>query len=545
MQNHYSSRTRERARTRRPVLTLSLCALLVAWHGSAAAQQPMPQASGATTQFAINGFELTGDIPLTPEQTTRVLSPFIGPGATMTTLQQATSALEAELKARGFALHRVSLPAQEVGAKVTLNIVKFVIGSVTLEGQSLYSEANIRASLPELREGQAPNFRRLAVQTAIANQSQGKQVQVSLKESTEADKIDVKLLVKESKPWNFSASLSNTGSDSTGRDRLSLVGGHANVFDLDHQFSGAYTTSPERMGDVRQLGLNYLIPWYQRGAVIGLSYTSSNVVGDFGTFNSTGAGQTLGINYNQHLAPDGGRRTYVTLALDEKRFNVSEVNGVADPLKSGRSSRPLSLGYTARVESDAAVWGYNAEVAINLTGGSNNNLAAYQSEDARIQSANWRALRGGANYLSSFASGWLWGVRGQFQYSADALITGEQFGLGGISSVRGTLERAIAGDSGLFTSIELTSPELVPGLRALGFVDSGWLRNHNSDLNPNKPASDHLSSVGAGLRYASGAYGASLDWARVLAGSVLPLSSGSIIPQSGDQKIHLNLTARF
>lgn len=530
------------------LLTSLLCPL------SGHAQQAMPAASGATTRFAISGFELTGDNPLSPSESAQVLAPFIGPEGTLVVLQQATAALEAALKAKGFALHRVVLPPQEVGAKVSLNIVKFVIGKVALQGNSRFSEANIRASVPELREGEAPNFGVLAIQTAIANENPGKQLQVSLKESEEANKIDVKLLLKESKPWNFSASLANTGSDATGQDRLSLVGGHSNVFDLDHQFSGAYTTSIERTSDVKQLGLNYRMPLYRQGGVVGLSYTSSDVVGSFGAFTSTGAGQTFGVNYSHYLPPNGGQRSYVTVGLDEKVFNTSITNGA--PLAIGQPdkiiSRPFTLGYNARVESDAAVWGYNAELAFNLSGGSGNNLADYQNAnagptapDTRISTANWKALRGGANYLSAFTSGWLWSARGQFQYSPDALIAGEQFGLGGTSSVRGTGERPISGDSGLFASLELTTPELQPGLRTLGFVDAGWLRNHNSVVNSGKHASDHLLSVGVGLRYASGAFGVTVDWGRVVKGSVLPLTLGSGIPQSGDEKVNVNLTVHF
>jgi hemolysin activation/secretion protein len=203
------------------------------------------------------------------------------------------------------------------------------------------------------------------------------------------------------------------------------------------------------------------------------------------------------------------------------------------------------VGYVARIESDAAVWGYNLDVAANLTGGSGNDLAAYQSEDPRIDTADWKVLRAGANYLSSFASGWLWSVRGQFQLSPNALISGEQFGIGGASSVRGTGERPISGDSGLFASLEITTPTLASGLSALAFVDGGWLNNHNSALNANKPESDQLVSVGLGLRYQSGKLGLTADWGRVVTGSSVPLSVNSNAPQAGADKIHLNLTARF
>ncbi len=520
----------------------ALALALAAAHGVALAQQAL--SAPVKPVFAIRGFDVLGENPLPEGETTRVLAPFLRTDASIETLQMATAALEQALKARGFGLHRVVLPPQQVGASVQLNIVKFIIGKVSIEGLQRYDEANIRASVPELLEGRSPNFQSLAVQTAIANESQGKQVQIALKESDAPDQIDARILVKESKPWNFAASLSNTGAKATGRDRLTLSGGHSNVANLDHQFVGAYTTSIERTNDVRQLGLNYRIPLYRLGGVIGASFTHSSVLGNYGTFSSTGAGQTVGINYSHYLPPQGGYRSFVTLGLDDKRFDITKISGTALLGQQVRRSRPLSLGYSARVESANALWGYNAELAANLSGGSGNNLQAYQSEDARIRSTRWSALRASANYLSTLGAGWLWGVRGQLQYSADALISGEQFGLGGASNVRGTDERPIAGDRGLFASLELSTPELHPGLRLSGFMDAGWLRNNHPNAT-NKPASDQLASVGLGLRYNTPAFALSAEWGRIVTGSTLAAQPNSSIPRSGDNKLHVNFSARF
>ena len=98
--------------------------------------------------FAIKGFKVTGDNPLGDGETSRVLAPFLRTDATIDTLQKATAALEGALKDKGFGLHRVALPPQEVGDTVTLNIVRFSIAKVSIEGRSIYDEANIRHSLP-------------------------------------------------------------------------------------------------------------------------------------------------------------------------------------------------------------------------------------------------------------------------------------------------------------------------------------------------------------------------------------------------------------
>ena len=145
---------------------LAVCSLSSAAH---AQQNALPAATGASTQFPILGFQLSGEVPLQPEESARVLAPFIRADGTLESLQKAGAALEEAFKAKGFALHRVTLPPQEVGNKVTFNVIKFVIGKVTIENPGTFSEANIRASVPELQEGEAPNFHTLAVQTAIAN----------------------------------------------------------------------------------------------------------------------------------------------------------------------------------------------------------------------------------------------------------------------------------------------------------------------------------------------------------------------------------------
>jgi hemolysin activation/secretion protein len=522
------------------------CGLLWAYMPTLHAQQAMPAATGATAQFPIRGFELQGDLPLSSDETTLVLAPFIRSDGNLTTLQQAGAALEAALKAKGYALHRVTLPPQEVGDKVRFNVIKFVIGKVTIETQGARSDANVRQSVPQLREGEAPNFQTLATQTAIANESPSKQLQVSLKESDEPEKIDVKLLVKASNPFTFSSSIANTGSDATGNDRLVLVGGHSNLFDLDHQFSFAYTSSLERTDNVKQLGLNYRLPLYAQGGVLAMSYTSSDVVGNFGAFQSSGAGETYGLGYSHYLAPVGGRRSYLSVGLDEKRFNVSKINGIAVPGQAVRGSRPLTLGYAAKIDADRSVASYSADIAFNLGGSDGNTLGAYQTEDARIQTVDWNAVHLSGSYLAALESGWLWSLRGHMQYSGDALLSGEQFGIGGANTVRGAAERVLSGDSGAALAWELTTPELSRGLRLLGFVDAGWLGNNNTAASTaGKAASDQLASAGVGLRYSLGWLNLAADWGHIVTGANRTPASSALIPKAGDTKLHLNLTARF
>ena len=531
----------------------ALLALVALAAGTAAAQAPAPAAPranppmaqpAAPVVFPIRGFRIEGENPIGDADAQRVLRPFVRPDATLETLQQATAALEAELRTRGYGLHRVALPPQEVGATVRLDIVKFVIGKVAIEGARIYDEGNIRRTLPELREGESPNFRTLAIQTAIANENPNKQVQVGLRESEEPDRIDATVTVKEQRPWTAGVLLSNTGSESTGRDRVTVTAGHTNLWNRDHQFAAAYTTSIERSDDVKQFGLTYKVPVYAWGGVIGATYTRSDVVGDFGGFQSTGAGHTFSVAYTQYLPPKGGRRSYVSFGIEDKVFDAGLLNGLSFG-QEDRRSRPLTLGYTARTETDTSVWGYNVELAANTVTGSHNNLSSYRSEDPRIDTAAWKAVRGAASATGGVFTNWLLNTRAAFQVSPDVLIAGEQFGIGGLGSVRGTdADRPVTGDSGFSTSVELLTPEPTPGLRFLAFADGGYVRNHKPDGLAN-PEWDRLVSVGVGLRFARGNLTATADYGRLVRGSRVPLSLNSGSPQKGDDRLYVTLGIRF
>jgi hemolysin activation/secretion protein len=90
------------------------------------------------------------------------------------------------------------------------------------------------------------------------------------------------------------------------------------------------------------------------------------------------------------------------------------------------------------------------------------------------------------------------------QLSIDRLVPGEQFGLGGSSSVRGYVERTVSGDSGYSGTLEVYSPDFGKlmssnvNVRALLFHDFG--RVYFTDANKFGERRQPLTSFGAGLR---------------------------------------------
>lgn len=495
-------------------------------------------------ELLIRGFSVTGQNPLSDGEVGLVLAPYLRKPVTLDNLQKATVSLEGALRDKGFGLHRVTLPPQDVGETITLQLVQFTMGAISVEGASAFGEPNIRASLPELVERGTPNLDRLAIQTALANENGSKNVQIALRSGDKPDQIDATVRVQDALPLKFSANLNNTGTRQSGRDRLTLAASYDNLFDRDHQILGAYTTSLAKPSAVSQVGLTYRLPLYERLSMVEASYTQSDVVGDFGTFSSTGAGRTMGATVTRHLQSPQGVKRQAHISLEDKTYKPTLLNGLPTAGQALRRTRPLSIGYTTTSQSDRSRWELHASWAVNLPGGAGNSLAAYQSEAPAVSRARWTALRARANWVTGFGDGWTLAWRGQAQWTPDALIAGEQLGLGGYSTLRGTQERALSGDTGLVSSLEVGSPEWVLGLRWVAFWDAGWVASNRSAFRAT-PGHDSAASVGLGARYGVGPFALMLDFGRVVSGSRTPLTLNASAPRSGDYKVHLSATARF
>ena len=136
--------------------------------------------------------------------------------------------------------------------------------------------------------------------------------------------------------------------------------------------------------------------------------------------------------------------------------------------------------------------------------------------------------------ITPFAHGW---------HLADALIPGEQFGVGGADSVRGFYERQIADDRGQRYGLELQTPDFgnylnVPDLRvnALAFIDGARVdRNH---VLASEKTHESIGSNGLGLRIGYTRHASlRLDWARV--------TQGGADRRAGDNRLHANLLLLF
>lgn len=460
---------------------------------------------------------------LPPARTDEVLAPFVGRDRTIAELQQARTALEEAYAAAGYGATQVVLPEQEIeDGVVRLRVVEGRTGRILIEGNRFFDDANIRASLPALQPGEALNTTRLASNLQLANENPVKQTAVVLKPGEREGELDAQVRVADQRPYRFSVSLDNTGTSDTGDLRIGFGFQHANLFNRDHVLNVQYVTSPTQEdnpdklalppnNNVLILGAGYHIPLYSLGdsidLIAGYANVDSGVVQNL--YNISGSGRVYSGRYNFGLPRFAGIEQKLTLGLDWQYYdnNVTPV-GSTSGIVPDYVLHPVSLTYSGlwRGETDEVSF-YLAGVR-NIPGGNNGDQAQFSLVRPGAE-ASYTLGRLNLAWLHSFPHGIQGRVRFSGQYTRDELLAGAQFGIGGMDSVRGFVERQFIGDKGFSASAEVYSPELagelaVHGLRVrlLAFYDYGRV----SLINPQvfEPPTSTISSVGPGIRIGYG-----------------------------------------
>jgi hemolysin activation/secretion protein len=494
---------------------------------AAAAAWPADAPAEGTIRFQISRFEVNGNTLLPAAEVDGALAPYAGQGRDFGDVQRALEALEALYHRHGYRVVTVQLPEQELnGGVVRLNVVQPRVGQVKVAGNSVFSDANIRRSLPALQPGRSPNLDQVSANLKLANENPSKKVRLSLENGAADDEVNARVDVADEKAWKAMLNLDNSGTEASGKTHAGVVLQHANLWGLDHVASLQYTTTAEHPDQVAVWGAGYHIPLYALGDSLDLFASYSNV--DSGALNAglfnlavSGKGTVAGVRYNQLLAQRGDYAARLVYGLDYKAFRNSVLFAGQD-FGNDVTVRPVSIGYAGTLALPEGEADYSLTLVHNIAGGARGGSDDFARARSGARAA-WNALRFAGAWTRALGGDWQARLLLNGQYTHDALVPGEQFGAGGGSSVRGFGERDLATDSGAYANIELYTPSLCASwqCRALAFYDSAHgTRNH---VLPGELAAATIASAGFGLRFsAGGAASLQLDYGHVLRAGPLP-----------------------
>jgi hemolysin activation/secretion protein len=493
-------------------MAVAACVLGIA--AIAHAQAPVVQ-TPIELRFDITRYAVEGNSLLPESEVEAIVSRFTGRQRDFGDVQRALEALELAYRERGYSAVQVYLPEQDLEkGTVRLRVIEARISRLQIEGNKFFDEANVRASLPSLAAGRTPNANEVAKNLRIVNESPAKQTSVTLRAGEKEGDVEALVDVSDEDPKKWFATLDNTGNKQSGYYRAGLGFQNSNLFGRDHAITLQYVTSPEKPKTLSIYSVGYHMPFYSLGASMDLIYGySDSDVGatqtPTGPLKFSGRGHVMGMRYNHQFDRIGSYDHRLTGAIDYRKYENACSLGVFGPEGCGTAAAtynlaPVWLTYTGHINRERSQFSYYATAATNISGGSKGDTAALGA--ARFGAkANYFVYRAGMNFMHALEGDWQFRARLDGQYTNEVLVPPEQFGIGGMNSVRGFLERQHADDRGHNASMEIYTPDLAANfnwgnwnMRGLGFVDSG--RTSRVNPQPSEVVRHGISSWGGGLR---------------------------------------------
>lgn len=517
------------------ILRLLLAASL-AGCSLALAQAPQKPAADDSPKFEIRRFVFDGASLVPPAELEKATQRFTGPGRNFSDVQRALETVERAYSDAGWSAVQVVLPEQELQrGEIHFQILEAKIGRVIVEGNKFFDEANIRASAPALQPGKAPNINDIARNLRVANENPSKQATVLLRSGQEEATVDAVLRVVDEDTTKYSTTVDNTGTNQTGRLRVGFGYQNGNANGQDSVLTLQFVTAPYSSykaeggntshlslapsGDVIIFGAGYRIPLYTLGDsldfTVGYSNVNSGAV--LGLFNITGTGTVASARYTHNFDKIGDYEHRLVISQDWRSYEnkgIRAANGDPTQLIPDVVVHPLSVIYSGIYRRQDSETGFSFGLSKNYAGlndGLRENFCASRNNGiGKCGDAFYEIWRWSVNHNQALPGDWQARLAANGQQTRDMLVSGEQFGIGGMDSVRGFLEREITNDWGYRGSAEVYTPDFggktgISGarVRALGFYDFGHVGR-----NQPAPAELHgvsISSYGVGLRFSRGA----------------------------------------
>ncbi len=463
-------------------------------------------------KFNIWEFEVHGVNLIAPEIIENVLTPFVGPEKSFSTVELAAHALEKLYRDSGYPVVVVDIPEQDVvGGKVKLAVTEGVISHVRVTGSDYFLLSDIKQRVPSLKEGGPLYIPKLQQELNKLNSlSSDLRVVPVLKEGDSPGAVQVELKVKDQLPLHGEIEYNNYASANTTPTRLSASVGYENLWNKFHNFSLMMQVTPENTDEINVLVGTYVLPIEDGASRLALyGVYSDSKIGEVivlpGGQRVIGHSQIAGLRYVKPMNVSSDFQHVLTLGLDYKDTS-NDINGLDKSSKPFSLTTPLSLVVWAAEYK--ATWRqpeHTTQLGGGVYFGLNNIVNNYQEfKDSRYGAKPnfiyWKAF---TQRNTNLPADFLLINKLKLQYTESPLVSNEQLSIGGTTSVRGYFESQNMGDRGVITTVELYTPKLlkdfknISDLKLYTFLEGGSVEVLKP-LPDQKSAFD-LASAGVGV----------------------------------------------
>lgn len=430
---------------------------------------------------------MAGSKHLTPAEIGEAVYPFLGPMRTEEDVENARAALQEAYHAKGYESVVVEIPPQE-GRRgiVVLKVVENTVGRLRVKGSRYFSLSEIKRRVPSLAEGQLPNFNEIQKEIVGLSTWPDRQVKPTLRPGVEPGTVDIDLEVKDSFPLHGSIELNNRYSPDTTPLRINGSISYNNLWQLGHSVGFSYQVAPERTEDATTYSAYYLArfataPWFT--LTLQGSKQDSNV-STLGDVNTVSPGETVGVRAGFSLPDRPGLAHNFTFGIDYKNYKERQFIGLAE-IRSHATYYPFSLAYNATLEDEKRTRITELDASVNFSFRGTANREEFQNKRFGADT-NYFYLRGNLGHTQELPKGFQLYARVHGQATRRPLINSEQYSGGGLETVRGYLESAALGDSGLFGTLELRSPSLATWWNRKGKKASAHPKSPEEEAKPSE-----------------------------------------------------------
>ncbi|MGE0384906.1 MAG: ShlB/FhaC/HecB family hemolysin secretion/activation protein [Gammaproteobacteria bacterium] len=498
----------------------------------------------ADETFDVWEFQVEGNTLLPQVDIERAVYGHLGKGRTFENIDAARQQLEALYRDRGFGTVLVDIPEQDVSTGVVrLAVTQGAVERLRVSGSRYFSLGRIKSRVPALAEGSVPYLPAVQAELAALNRSSAdRRITPVLRPGRTPGRLEVDLKVEDKLPLHAAVDLNDRRSADTTRTRLNATLRYDNLWQREHGLSVSYQVSPQDANEVEVVSGTYVARFAGSPNVLALYAVRSNTdVATVGTLGVIGSGTIAGLRYTLPLAGTDRWFHSATAGADYKDFDEDIALQGADSIRSPISYLSLTASYSATLLGDSGTTRFDLGATFAPRGLGNTT----KEFDIKRFGATpgFAVFRAGVEHRHKAWFGTQILARLDGQVASAPLVSNEQFGIGGLDSVRGYLESQNLGDDGATATLEWRSPSFAPRLSArlndltlFAFSDFGYVRTR--DPLPGQDASATLESAGAGVSArAFDGLSASLAWA-------WPLRDARGVT-AAHPRIHFNLGYEF
>lgn len=281
-------------------------------------------AQAQEARFNIFEYRVEGTTLIPALAVEKAVYPHMGEQKSLDDVEKAREALEKAYHGVGYLTVLVTIPQQRINEGVVrLAVTEAPVDRLRVVESRYFDQGAIRAGVPELAEGNVPNFQDMQTELTALNRNADRRVTPVLRPGKTPGTVEVDLKVQDKLPLHGSVELNDQYSQDTSRTRLNANVRYDNLWGKQHSIGLSMQTAPSNASESQVFSANYTLPLNGGDFLAFYGVKSDSDVSAVGTLNVVGRGTILGTRYIKSLPGSDSFFHSASFGVDIKDFDQS------------------------------------------------------------------------------------------------------------------------------------------------------------------------------------------------------------------------------